>query len=292
MNSAALRKRIKSIRSTEQVTKAMKTVASSKYGRTQSLAESFRPYMERLDSIFAGLGITAAEEEKTTGSVCYVLITGNRGMCGQFNTAVTKLLEETLQEEKRRTKVIVCGRRGEDMLRRQGLEFESFPLPDIPDREKAEQLAERLERLRAGGEADEVCFIYGKYKNVLVQTPTREKLPLRDPEEAGDAPETGYIFSPGREELVSELYRLYIKARIYTVMLSAAESFHSAVMSAMRTAYDSSEEMLEQLEKELNRKRQGEITTEVLELSAGSASFAPVQYGRMNGVEHGKGFDN
>jgi F-type H+-transporting ATPase subunit gamma len=269
MNSEGLRRRIKSIKSTAQITKAMETVAASKYGRVLEMEESFGEYMRSLEGAMRRLA-AAPEKPAEARSVCYVLVTGNRGMCGQFNTDVISLLETLLQEETRPRTVIACGRRGEEALEKRPEPFESFDLPDVPDSESAERLAELLERLRSDGRADETVFVYGKYKNVLVHDPRAESLLPRQEEEEGESPAAEYIFLPDREALIGRVKKLYEKARVYSVLLSAAAGFHSAVLTAMRSAGDSSDEMLERLEKDLSRVRQGEITTEVLELAAGA----------------------
>lgn len=268
MNSEGLRRRIKSIKSTAQITKAMETVAVSKYGRVLAMEENFGAYMRALERIMRGIG-GMPEERAEARSVCYVLITGDRGMCGQYNSDVISLFEELIKEETRPYTVIACGRKGEEALTKRSVPFESFDMPDIPDGLTAERLAERLRRLRAGSAADETIFVYGQYKNVLVNTPQAESL-LQRPEEEEKSSGTEYIFLPDREAILKQIEKLYEKARIYSVMLSASAGFHSAVLTAMRSACDSSDEMLERLEKELSRRRQGEITTEVLELAAGA----------------------
>ncbi|MBO4330815.1 MAG: F0F1 ATP synthase subunit gamma [Oscillospiraceae bacterium] len=269
MNSESLRRRIKSIKSTAQITKAMETVAASKYGRVLAMGESFGAYMRSLEAVMRGT-VEMPGGRETAKSVCYVLFTGNRGMCGQYNADVINLLEELLREETRPYTVVACGRKGEEALARSTVPFESFELPDVPEERRAELLEEKLYALRTAGLADEIFLVYGKYKNVLVHTPVSESL-LPQSGESGNGPAgEEYIFLPDREALTERMKKQYVKARIYSVMLSAAEGFHSAVLTAMRSACDSSDEMLERLEKELSRKRQGEITTEVLELAAGA----------------------
>ncbi len=184
-----LRRRIKSISSTEQMTTAMKTVAVSKYNRAISALEASRPYFAECASLlsaFGGIKSAGSGEEpkgRALGRPCYVLVTANRGLCGSYNTDLVHLFESTVQKAAQGYSLIVCGRWGKDYFTRagSGSVLETFDISDIPKYGEAAELTKFLEELYNEGEASEIYFVSQTFRNVLTQKPEVTRLLPSDP---------------------------------------------------------------------------------------------------------------
>lgn len=267
----SLRRRIKSITSTEQMTKAMKTVAVSKYNHALARLNGFGPYADKCrELLLSSGGFHAEPKEGAENEVVYVLLTANRGLCGAYNLDLMREAERLIKAETRRCSLVVCGKWGADYAASKKLPnvIKTFVFADIPEYEDAAQLTELLCSLYLEGRAGEVCFISQHFKNILTQIPTVTSfLPKGEPETAADG---DYIYVPDRDAIRRELTRRCLNAEVYKLLLSAASGAHGAMLIAMRTASDNSTAMLSQLELKLNRMRQSAVTTEVLELSGGS----------------------
>lgn len=263
-----LRRRIRALTSTEQLTRAMRTVASSKYNRVQQRSRRFYPYSQAAFRLLQAVG---AQEEapRAMERVSYVCFTANRGLCGAYNADLMRYLAELLQQEEREYSVYLCGRWGVENAALYEVDHvqRDFPAHDIPEYAQARDMADFLWELWSSGVTDEVIFVYQKSRSILSQTPVSERfLPLTtEGEPAGGE----YIFSPERERLLPALRSQCLSARAYGVMLMAAEGAQGAMMNAMRQASDNAQEMLGELKLELNRMRQQAITTEMLELASG-----------------------
>ena len=278
-NLRAIRTRIKSVENTRQITKSMKMVAAAKLRRTQGAYASLREYAARCGSMLAQVCGGKAQGEPLlrphgeNGRVCYVLIVGNRGLCGTYNSALLRYMEEQAKKEEREAFLVVCGRWGKDMLPGAGLPIrQSFEISDAPEAQEARQLADYLSELYLGGEADEVVLVYQRFKSVLQQSPgmqTLLPLPLPEP---GDG-ERKWIFEPDRETLLHTLTRLVLDAAVHTALLEARTGEHSARMTAMTAAADNTEELIGKLTLQLNHARQAAITTEISEIAGGAAAL-------------------
>lgn len=263
-----LRRRIRALNSTEQLTRAMRTVAASKYNRVQQRSRRFIPYSQAAFRLLRKVG-AAEEAPRKNERVCYVAFTANRGLCGAYNADLMRYLAGLLQEEEREYSVVLCGRWGVENAALYEVDHirQNFPVSDIPEYAQGRELAGCLWQLWESGQADEVVFVYQKSRNILSQTPVAERfLPLTT-----EKPESEivYIFSPEREKLLPALRSQCLSAQTYGVMLMAAEGAQGAMMNAMGQAADNAEEMLRDLKLELNRLRQQAITTEMLELASG-----------------------
>ena len=261
-----LKRRIKSVTSTRQMTQAMKMVSVSKYNRALARYNAFLPYQAqcaRLERALGGLSLTLPEG-RTVRRVCYVVLTGNRGLCGDYNQEVLRLLRQTLAAQTLPYDVMFCGRWADENAA--DIPHTLFPLDDIPTWEQSNALARQLLDRFTRGEADEVYFVYQQFKNVLTQVPACEKFLPQAPAEAGKQEE--YLFEPDREALGRALLERCVYARVYEILLGAATGFQGAMMMTMRAAADNSETMLESLSLTMNRLRQSSVTTQVLEISS------------------------
>ena len=276
-NMRAIRTRIKSVKSTQQITKAMKMVAVAKLRRTQSGMAAMRLFAEKsqeiLDTLLAGdvqydnPFLTPRAEVKR---VCYVLFVGNRGLCGAYNAAVLRRLEQ----DDRACSVVVCGRWGRDVFAHSALPIvRTFAdMSDTPTMEQALGLSEYLKRMYLSGEADEIHLVYQHYRSVLQQTPTALQLLPAAPE-AKNAAANDYFFEPDQASILENVMQLYLNNTVYAVMLEAKTGEHGARMTAMSTATDATAELIDELRLKLNRARQAAITTEISEIVGGASAL-------------------
>lgn len=281
-NMRAIRTRIKSVKNTQQITKAMKMVAVSKLRRTQSAMTASRPFADKSHEVLSTLLKSEAagnnryiKPRKDVKKVCYVLFVGNRGLCGMYNSAILRYMQELAEREEREYGVVVCGRWGKDVIAKSGLNvIASFPeLSDTPSAIEAIELAEYLKDMYLSGKADEVHLVYQHYVSALSQKPTDELLLPAKPEDSEEHEERDIIFEPDAESVLESIMQLYINNRVYSVMLDAKSGEHSSRMTAMTSATDSTKELIDKLELSLNRARQAAITTEISEIVGGASAL-------------------
>ncbi len=279
-NLRAIRTRIKSVENTRQITKSMKMVAAAKLRKTQAAFSKLRDYADVCGKLLAeastgdaGGGnpyLTARPDCKT---VCYVMIVGNRGLCGTYNQALLRYCEKLIRDSGRDSYLIVCGRWGKDLIAASGLHAdETVEIGDTPTREEASCLAEKLKRLYRDGTADRIVFVYQHYRSVLSQIPEQTQMLPLTREETG-ASEKDCIFEPDRSSVVDVLLDMYIGNTVHAILLEARTGEHSARMTAMTAAADNTEELIGELTLELNHARQAAITTEISEIAGGAEAL-------------------
>ena len=277
-NLRKIRTRIKSVQSTQQITKSMKMVAASKLRRTQAAFGDLRNFAEKSGEILSRVGsgtkdnpylTVHAEREK----LCYVLIVGNRGLCGTYNTSLLRYVDELRGQDEREAFLVVAGRWGKDMIQTLGLPVRrSFEISDTPSSAEARALSDYLRELYRDGEADEIVLVYQQFRSILSQNPgSRTLLPLTLQEsETGDR---DVIFEPDRESLLNTLVDMYLDNTVHAALLEARTGEHSSRMTAMTSASDNTEELIAELTLELNHARQSAITTEISEIVGGAAAL-------------------
>ena len=279
-NLRAIRTRIKSVENTQQITKSMKMVAGAKLRRTQSAFSSLRDYAARcaemLGRVAQGMPVTEPLllPHAENARVCYVLIVGNRGLCGTYNSALLRYLEELAEKEEREKFLVVCGRWGKDMIPGANIPIrESFEISDAPEAKEAAELTAYLRELYTSGEADEVVLVYQRFRSVLQQSPgTQTLLPMAVEPPEKEA-EKKYIFEPDRESLLRTLTDMTLKNTVHAALLEARTGEHSARMTAMTAAADNTEELIGELTLQLNHARQAAITTEISEIAGGAEAM-------------------
>ena len=281
-NMRAIRTRIKSVKNTQQITKAMKMVAVSKLRRTQAGMAASRPFADKSQEIMNTLLASASAKENRfikphneVNKVCYVLFVGNRGLCGMYNSAVLHFMQDIAENESRECSVVVCGRWGKDVIAKSGLNvIKTFTeLSDTPDSVEALMLSEYLKQMFLNGEADEVHLVYEHYVSALSQKPTVEQLlPAKPVGDTTDG-EKDIIFEPDAASVLESILQLYINNKVFSVMLDAKCGEHSARMTAMTAATDNTTELIAELGLSLNRARQAAITTEISEIVGGAAAL-------------------
>lgn len=283
-NMRAIRTRIKSVKNTQQITKAMKMVAVSKLRKTQAGMQAMRPFAERsqdvLNTLLSG-GVSLENPfitpHKEVKKVCYVLFVGNRGLCGIYNSAILHFMRDIAREETRDYCLVVCGRWGKDVIQKTGMPvLETFnELSDTPSSREALEVSEYLKSMYLSGEVDEVHLVYQHYVSALKQEPASYQLLPAKPtaDEQNSASPKDFIFAPDMDSVLESVMRLTINNKILSVMLEAKCGEHSSRMTAMTAAADNTKELIGKLDLSLNRARQAAITTEISEIVGGAAAL-------------------
>ncbi len=288
-----VKNRISSVKSTRQITSAMKMVASAKLHKAQGRIENMLPYQRKLNEILTNFLSTDAtfetpySVERPVNRVAIAVFSSNTSLCGAFNANVVKKLEEALGHyqhlEKGNVLIYPIGKKVEEAVIKMGYEVQGSyqTLADKPSYQEAYQLAEQLVMAFKRGEVDRVELIYHHFKSAGTQILTREVyLPL-DLSQVQSEAEAGlenvqsvyyndYIVEPSVSELVASLIPKVLSQKIYTVVLDSNASEHAARMLAMQTATDNANELIQDLTKQYNKTRQQAITNELLDIIGGS----------------------
>ena len=285
-----LRRRIRSVRNTRKITKAMELVASARLRRAQARIEAMRPYADRMQELMVGTARAAASvhglpllerrEEQTVG---ILPLTGDRGLAGAFNAQILRhalALDRQLRADGKRVRWLVSGRRGTSTLRFRRYEvLQAWTgFSDRPSYADAQALAHKVAELYVGEEVDRVVVVYNHFVSPLVQEVTEQDV-LPVPEQvlqAGEEEEHerallgDVIYEPEPEEILERLLPVYVETEIYRALLESAASEQGARMTAMRNASKNAGELIDDLTLAMNRARQAEITQEILEVVGGA----------------------
>jgi len=285
-----LRKRIKSVKSTQKITKAMKMVAAAKLRKAQENAEKGRPYSEKMNNIILNLSNSITEKENApkllagTGNekvhLCIVL-TADRGLCGGFNTNIVKKAKsffEKIKSEAKSLKIITVGSKGYDQLKRiygsQIIEKISFKDSKVTNYLDAEIVGKKIIELFEKNEFDICTIFYNQFKNVITQIPQEQQIiPLKSNEIKKNSVKDNYEFEPEEDEILSNLLPKNISTQIFKAMLENSASEQGSRMSAMDNATRNAGEMVDKLTIEYNRSRQAAITKELIEIISGAESL-------------------
>jgi F-type H+-transporting ATPase subunit gamma len=285
-----LKRRIRSIRSTQKITKAFELVASARLRRAQARIEAMRPYADRMMELMVGTARAASSlrgltllQRRDVNAVAIVAVTGDRGLAGAFNAQVLRhafALERRLRSEGAEVRWLVAGRKGRSTLtfRRYEIEQAWTGFSDRPSYHDAQAIAHRIIDLYENGEVDRVVLVYNHFVSALSQRvveqdvlPVPEALLERDEEEARETALLGdFIYEPEPEEILQRLLPVYVETELFRALLESAASEQGARMTAMRNASNNAGELIGSLTLEMNRARQAEITQEILEVVAGA----------------------
>ena len=276
-----LRKRIGSVRSTQQITKAMKVVAAARLRRAQEAAERARPYAAKLTEMFAAVvaGLSAETHpllaRRPEQRIDLIVVTSDRGLCGGFNSNLLRQSETFRREHgEQALQLMVVGQKGLDHYRRQRIDplFERTGVLNVPAVEVARALAEHVTTRFAQDETDAVYLLYSRFQSAISQVPTVVRLlPVDAPAE--DASSVDYIFEPPRPELLGRLLPRYVETRLLQALLESIASEFGARMTAMDNATRNASEMIDRLTLSMNRARQAAITTELMEIVSGAEAL-------------------
>ncbi len=281
-NMRAIRTRIKSVKSTQQITKAMKMVAVSKLRRTQSSMQAMRPFAEKSQEVMntllgssTGLENRFITPHKQVKKVCYVLFVGNRGLCGAYNSAILHYANELVSASPVEYGLVVCGRWGKDVIANSRLNvIKTFAeVSDTPSADEALEIADYLKSLFLSGGYDEVHLVYQRYISALRQEPSHVQLLPAAPPAGEKGTGKVFIFAPDANSVLENVMQLYLNNKVMSVLLDAKCGEHSARMTAMTAAADSTKSLISELDLKLNRARQAAITTEISEIVGGASAL-------------------
>ncbi|MGF1655479.1 MAG: ATP synthase F1 subunit gamma [Verrucomicrobiales bacterium] len=279
-NTREIRRRIKSVKSTAQITKAMQMVASSKMRKAQQAALASRPFANQLHRLLVGIrGSTSSQahpllQERELKKELVLVISTDKGLCGPLNT---NLFRELLRFDPAQTDFVVLGNKArQTLMRLQRNIVADFPLKDSPSFREVRQISKHLQEAFLNGRCDKVTVLYTHFKNTLSQIPTvttllpisSAQLPGADEAELEADGVQEYLFEPGRDQILSSLLPHYVDFIVYGLVLDARASEHSARMVAMKNATDNAKELIKSLTLEYNKVRQASITAEILEISS------------------------
>ena len=280
MSSARdIRRRIKSVKNIQQITKAMKMVAAARLRRAQERASASRPYTEKIQEVLASVAanvrdashpLLTAREVNTVG---YLIIGADKGLAGAYTS---NLMKEAVPQVKGKDNVAIMavGRKARDYFRRRQYnviaEYTGFS--EKPTYQHARMLAQEVANRFAGGEIDEIHLIYTKFFSPINQKPTTIKLlPIESSED--QSAESEYIFEPSAIDVLSQLLPKYLETVIYGALLQSAASELGARMTAMGSATDNAQELISKLVLNYNKVRQATITREISEIVGGAEAL-------------------
>jgi F-type H+-transporting ATPase subunit gamma len=286
-----IKRRLRSVRNTRKITKAMELVAAAKLRRAEARIEALRPYAERMRELMIGTaratpsrGFPLLEDRESVQAVAILPLTGDRGLAGAFNAQIVRQalqIEREVRGEGADVRWAVAGKKGRSTLRfrRYAIEQAWVDFTDRPTYADAAAIAQTLAKLFTEREVDRVVMVYNHYVSPLTQTVTVEDvLPiprtLLEEEEQKSAYEIAlegdFIYEPEPEEILARLLPTYLETTVYRALLESAASEHGARMTAMRNASKNAGELIDSLTLDMNRARQSEITQEILEVVAGA----------------------
>ncbi len=282
-----LRRRIRAVKSTQQITKAMKMIAASRLKRAQDRVVSARPFAQRMLKVLNGL-VARVEQDahpllrvppQGSGRPLLIVITADRGLCGSFNSNVIKAAGQFILNETpgRAVALGLIGRKGRDFFRRRGFDvryeavgiFQKMTFGDAVD------IADAAIEDFTSGNASSVYLVYNEFKSVMSQRIVVERLlpiPRLESDAAVAGPAVDYLYEPTPEQIFRDLLPRHVQVQVYRALLESNAAFFAAQMTAMDAATRNSADMLENLTLYMNKVRQAAITREIIEVVSGAAA--------------------
>ncbi|MFC1660521.1 ATP synthase F1 subunit gamma [Gemmatimonadota bacterium] len=284
-NAKEVKRRIKSVENTRQITKTMEMVATSKLKKATDRVRAAEPYSDALGVVVRSLYAPEFAEQfpmlrqpERVEKTAILLLTANRGLCGGFNANLireARLLRDRLTEEGLTPELHGVGKKGIAFFRFRGVDLASqnIDVGDAPTVDDAEAIVGSLRTRFEEGELDQVLMVSAEFRSALSTPPkVSELLPIRPPEGAVAA--DSYILSPGAKAILSGLLPAYLRNRVYRALVENAAAEQGARRTAMKSATDNAGEMLETLTRNYNRARQAQITQEISEIVGGAEGLA------------------
>ncbi len=283
-----LRRRIRAVKSTQQITKAMKMIAASRLKRAQDRVVSARPFAQRMLRVLNSLVSRVDQDahpllrlpDQAGAPVLLIVITADRGLCGSFNSNVIKAAGQFITTEGQSHEIALglIGRKGREFFRRRGFDvrYEATGIFQRLSFEHAVELANAAIEEFTSGRVGSVYLVYNEFKSVMTQKLVVERLlPIPRLElETGSAaaPTVDYIFEPAPEQIFAELLPRHVQVQLYRALLESNAAFFAAQMTAMDAATRNSAEMIENLTLYMNKVRQAAITREIIEVVSGASA--------------------
>jgi F-type H+-transporting ATPase subunit gamma len=285
-----IRRRVRAVKSTQQITKAMKMVAASRLRRAQERIQAARPFALEARRVISSLAARvdtsthALLDERTTpragGKALLIVVTADRGLCGSFNTNVIKAAATFVVETASRQVALgLVGRRGRDYFVRRGFGvfLEQVNFFGSLKFDHAKQIADAAVEAFTSDRVDSVHIVYNEFKSVMTQRVVVDRLlPIPRAEIEADSaagPQTDYLFEPSPEQMFARILPRHVEIQVYRALLESNAAFYAAQMTAMDAATKNSAEMIEQLTLYMNKVRQAAITREIIEVVSGAGAL-------------------
>lgn len=282
-NILDIRRRIRSVKNTQQITKAMKMVSAAKLRRAQERVMSARPYAQKILSVLNSL-VTRSEgqthpllEDRGGDRIQLIVITADKGLCGAFNSNIIKAAQNFIGENRHRQLTLNCvGRKGRDFFRKGPMTVvhEAVNVFARLDYSHARQISATLMEEFANQEVDAVYLAYNEFKSVIQQRIVVEQLlPIQKLAASEEGSLIDYIYEQPAEEIFSSLIPKHVEVQVYRALLESAAAEHGARMTAMEAATNNAIDLIDSLTLTMNRARQAAITREIIEIVGGAAAL-------------------
>lgn len=283
-----LRRRIKSVQSTRQITRTMEMVATSKLKRAQDRVVAARPYANALAEVIGDLYAPDLAErfpllrqpgEKDVKRVALIGVTANRGLCGAFNTNLIREMRRRiadLEGQGAQVDMHLVGRKGAAFFRftKRAVASQRTDIGERPTAEHAQEIITPVLEQFAKGELDAVEIVFAKFASAISTPATTVRiLPIAPPEAKAGGVKADYLLKPSAEAILEELLPLYVRNQVYRALVETTAGFYGSQRTAMKNATDNAGEMLDILKRTYNRARQGQITQELAEIVGGAEAL-------------------
>jgi len=281
-NILDLRRRIRSVKNTQQITRAMKMVAAARLRRAQERVFNARPYAQEILTLLQSVAARIEERshpllaERPVEKVLLVLVTADRGLCGAFNANLIRAAQSYFNEHGyQRLSLLPVGRKGRDFFRKRPVTMigEHVNLFSRLEFSQAQVIANEISELYSDGSVDAVDFIYNEFKSIMTQRLVVERyLPIEPIEPAAGEVLIGYIYEQPPREIFQTLLPRYLESQVYRALLESQAAEFAARMTAMDTATNNAADMIDSLTLYMNRVRQAAITKEIIEIVSGATA--------------------
>ena len=281
-----LRRRIRAVKNTQQITKAMKMVAASKLRRAQERIVSARPYALQMQRVLSRVAsrvdpsthpLLALREQRPASKTLIVVVTADKGLCGSFNTNIIKAAGGFIRASQQVCTLGLVGRKGRDFFGRRGFEvlYEQIGIFQKLRYQDAQAIAQTAIEAFISERVDRVVLVYNEFKSVMSQrVVVDELLPIARADVGGPTgPEVDYLYEPAPQEIFNQLLPRFIEVQVYRALLESSAAEHAARMTAMDTATNNSADMISSLTLYMNKVRQAAITREIIEVVSGAQAL-------------------
>jgi F-type H+-transporting ATPase subunit gamma len=291
-----LRRRVRAVKNTQQITKAMKMVAASKLRRAQERMTAARPYAQQLQRVLGSVAsrvdssihpLLVAREIGSDSRTLVIVVSGDKGLCGSFNTNLLKAASAFILGSAQKCALGLVGRKGRDYFGRRGFDvaFEEVGIFQRLSYADAQRIAQTAMNVFIKGEVDRVVLVYNEFKSVISQRAVvQQLLPIASAdvdsaaaaskaEAAAHLAQIDYLYEPSPQEIFNQLLPRYVEVQAYRALLESNAAFFAAQMTAMDTATKNSAEMIGSLTLYMNKVRQAAITREIIEVVSGAQAL-------------------
>jgi len=283
-NQRDIKRRIRSVTSTQQITKAMKMVAAAKLRRTQEAVIATRPFTSKLNEVLSRIVASAKDnlehpllEVRTVKKVGFVVVSADRGLSGGYNANIIKQALQSFNEHKDvEYGIVTIGNKANSFLKKRDypIEEEFASVSDVPTLEEAINITNKVKDFYLNGVYDEVYMVYTKFITAMQHKPQTIKLLPIEPPQGVQLDERDYIFEPTPQEVMGRLLPMYLQNQVLGMLMEAKASEHGATMTAMDSASNNASEMIADLTLWYNRARQAAITNEISEIVGGANALS------------------